>query len=164
MITFSQQYNIITKVFTSFRQGKKVSAVKHSEKEIERAKLFLKPSKFESQTIGNFSIVVLYSMFNKRPTSNIEFMKILNKYNKADILEALSLKTDLKSYRYLREKDKNYMAQYNESPYNLFKENKISLFSVNDYYNNNPGKIQGRIMSKDIKDINVLVEHFNLGE
>jgi len=162
MIAFSQQYKIIRKVFTSFQSGQKVNNVKYTETDYNRGKLFLKPSKYENSTLSNFSIIVLNSMLREKPTSIIDFMKRLNLYNKKQRTELLQLKTELQSYRFLLEKDSSYLNQYSEPPYKLFKEKKISIFGVNDYYVNHPEEVTGRIMTKDIKDIEVLISHFNL--
>jgi len=164
MILWSQQYNIVSKVFHSFHNGKKVTAVKLSDKDIERARLFLNPSKFETQTLSNFTIIVLYCMFYEKPASKIEMLKLLNSYNKEKISKAMKLKSDVLSYKYLVEQDERKINSLNISPYEAYKMNQISVFGVAKYYTEHPEEVTGRIMKKDITDSTVLVDHFRFSQ
>lgn len=163
MITWTQQFNSITKIFLSFRNGKKISNVRINDLELERSQYILRPSKYESFTKGNFIILILYTMFHKKLSSKIELMKVLNELKKEDITKALKLKTDILSYHYLIDQDNIILGNTNfNNPYDSYKKKEISLFSVAEYYNKYPDKVKGRIMKKDVLDAQVLVQHFNI--
>lgn len=164
MLTWTQQFNTITKIFHSFSSGKKIVNIRISDQELERSQYILRPSKYESFTKGNFIIVVLHTMFYNKLPSKIELLKLLNELNKDDVNKTFHLKSDIQSYWYLMNQDAGVMKELSISPYEAYKLKKISAFSVAEYYSNNPDKIRGRIMKKEVTDTQVLVQHFNIKE
>ncbi len=162
MLTFSQQYDVVSKVFHSFANGKKMSAIRLSDKELERGKLFLTPGKYESFTKGNFIVLVLYTMFYRKPSSKIELLKTLNSFSKEEYTESLKIRDDALSFNYVLKRDRHTLDSLTVTPYEAYKLKKINAFSVADYYNQHPTEIKGRIMKKEIADTQVLLSHFNV--
>jgi len=159
MIGWSTQNKIIGDIFYSFQNGKKTH-LKTSN--LEREKMFLRPSKLESQTLNNFKIILLYVMYNDMPSSKIEFMKRLNSLDKKDIVNTGRLRSDLLSFKFIIDKDVKTMETLTITPYRAYKSNLIHYFSIARYYDKNPTEINGRIMKKDIENAQVLVSFFNI--
>ena len=162
MITWSQQFYTISKIFHSFAGGKKVDSVRMDNRELERSQYILNPSKYEGYTKGNFIIVVLHTMLYNKLPSKIELLKSLNRLKKADVNKAMTLKSDILSYQYLINQDNDIIENLDVSPYEAYKNKKISIFGVAEYYKEYPNKIRGRIMKKDILDAQILMQHFNI--
>jgi len=160
LITWTQQYRIISNVFKSFHIGKKVNEENpFTQKELERNKLFLNPNKFQNYTLSNFKILIIYEMWKNMPSSKISFLKILNSLKEEDIMEFRKFKGDIESYHYIFKKDTDTLKTIDIEPYEAYKKKLIhplTLGSLNISKNS-----VGIIGKKDVSKSKVLRSFFN---
>ena len=112
MLSFSNQYNIAGGIYYSYqnKSNKKIFAVKHSEKTMERNKKFLNYHKFEQVTKQNFVLSCLYVILKNNPTSFIEFLKLLSE---VDLKDVYNFKDDIKLYAKKIKDDVKYLKENN---------------------------------------------------
>jgi hypothetical protein len=164
MIQWSQQLKNITDIFFSFQNGKKTH-LPLTQSNLEKDKMFLSPSKFETFTLSNFKILLYYIMYNEKPSSKIDFLKRLNSLDKQDIKNSGKLRSDVLSYAFIINKDSRTLETLDITPYEAFKKSLIHPFSLANYYEKNTiSTITGRIMEKDIKSAKVLKSYFKFPE
>jgi len=160
LITWTQQYKIISNVFKSFRVGKKVNEEKpFTQKELERNKLFLNPNKFQNYTLANLKILIIYEMWRNMPSSKIAFLKILNSLKEKDIVEFRGFKRDIESYHYIFKKDTDTLKTVDIEPYEAYKKNLIHPLTLGSL-NISEGTV-GIIGKKDVSRSRVLRSFFN---
>lgn len=160
MILWTQQLNQINDVFHTFRNGKKTH-IPLTDKDIERSKLFLKPTKFESYTMSNFKILVIYCMYYDTSSSKIELLKKLNEYKKNELSKSIQLKNDVLSHTYIINKDAAVIESITITPYEAYLKNLIHPFSLANYYNHHSKEISGRIMTRTIQQAQILESFFS---
>jgi Mg2+/Co2+ transporter CorC len=168
MILFSEQYNLISKIWQSFKNNKKSDKVRISKEDLDYAKIHYNPSKFENYTKENFISVLLYIIYEKDPVSKTDFLKYINESNKKDLLNSLKFKNTIINYSQTFENDFKFIRIVNLNEYKniheMYKEGKISLLSFYSYYKEYPNELKGRIAKKDFKKISLLLEFFNIKE
>ena len=163
MIAWTQQYKIISNVFNSFQSGeKKNEEHPFTHKELERNQIFLSPEKYQNYTLGNFKILVIYNMWKHNFSSKIHFLKKLNSLNKKDILEFRQFKSDVLSFKYILEKDKNALETISLNPYEAYQQNLIHILTLGvlEFDDSDLGIIGKRV----VKNARVLVSFFNLSK
>lgn len=163
MILWSQQIKEIGNVFYSFQKGERLDVPISNETQ-EKNKIFLNPSKYESMTIGNFKILLLYQIYNKAPTSLIKFLNILNSLTPLEIKESNKFKSEIMSYDFILKRDLDKLKALNITPYDAFLGKLIHIFTLNYYYKKNSSEVNGRLMKIEIKRLNVLMSYFKLKE
>jgi len=162
MIAWSKQLKDITDIFFSFQKGEIVH-IPLTEKNLEKDKMFLSPSKFESFTLNNFKILLYHIMYNEKPSSKIDFLKRLNSVNKEDVKASGKLRSDVLSYNFIINKDKKVMETLTITHYEAFKQSLIHPFTLAKFYENCKD-VRGRIMKKDINNALVLKSYFKFTE
>ena len=160
MLVFSKQWVIASSVYVSFTTGKKTN-VNFSPQSAERDKRYLNPAKYEQYTQSNFILICLYAMFLDKPKSKPELYRVLNNYTKEDIAMIMHFKSILGTKDFNLGNDEVAMKETNTNPYQAYKKQKISLYYVDKYYKENPKEIQGRIMTKELTNISVLLSFIN---
>jgi hypothetical protein len=166
MIQFSQQYEIISKLWQSFKNGKKSEKVRISKDDLDYAKIHYNKNKFENYTLDNFINVILYILFNDNPTSKTDLLKEINSINKNKLLDAIKFKNGIINYKNTLNTDEKLverLSKFSEESniYNLYLDNKISLLFFYLYYKNNIDKLKGRIAKREFKKISILLEFFD---
>jgi hypothetical protein len=162
MIQFSTQYEVITKIWQSFQNGKKSERVRISKEDLDYAKIHFNSKKFENYTIENFISVLLYVIFNNNPVSKTDFLNMIKNLDKNVILKSLNFKSKIINSQNTLENDFKIINKYNLEPSELYFNNRISLLGYYVYYKNNPNKLKGRIAKKEFKKINILLSFFDL--
>ena len=162
MIAWSQQYRIISNVYNSFH----LNEIKRDEnpfnmKELERNKIFLRPEKYQDYTLSNFKILVIYTMWRYFPSSKIQFLKILNSFNKQNILEFRKFKQDVISFGYILEKDKKTLETLSINIYEAYKRDLINIFTLG--YIGSSEQL-GIIGNRELQKAQMLVKFFNFKE
>lgn len=161
MITWTQQYKIISNVFNSFQSGeKKNDENPFTHKELERNQIFLNPEKYQNYTLSNFKILVIYNMRKHNFSSKIHFLKKLNSLNKKDIMEFRKFKSDILGFNYIKNKDKNTLSTISLNPYEAYQQGLIHILTLGilDFDDSNLGIIGSRV----VKNARVLTSFFNL--
>ena len=168
MITYLQQYRIISKVWQSFKNGKLSEKVRISESEIERAKRHYRPERFENFTLDNFKALLVYIMYKYSPSSKTDFICQINLSDKDIQMESLKFRNKMINTQNTLRHDLSIIKTIDSSQYNnihdLYKDGRISVISLYSYYKLNPDKIKGRILKKDLKIAIVLMQMFNINE
>jgi len=161
MITWTQQYKIISNVFNSFQSGEKRNDENpFTFKELERNQIFLRPEKFQDYTLSNFKILVIYNMWKHNFSSKVHFLKKLNSLNKNDILEFRKFKSDILGFSYILNKDSNALKTISLNPYEAYQQGFIHILTLGvlDFDDDNLGIIGKRV----VKNARVLTSFFNL--
>jgi len=113
-------------------------------------------SKYENNTLNNFKVTILWTILNRKPRSRTDLLQTLNNLDNDDIKSTLKLKSDISAKDWIVNKELGLTESFS-NPFYAYKQQKISLFSINDYYNRNADKVKGRIMRKEIQMINTFV-------
>ena len=156
MILFSQQIEIISKVWSTFTGSPNFVR----KQDLERYNLFLKASKYENSTVTNFKIVVMHVMINSSPKNKDELIIMLNKLNKTDIQEAMRLKSNIQARAYIVDNEMSKITT-DQVPYREYKNKKISIFTTHEYYKTHPELVKGRIMKRDIDKLSKFESFFD---
>jgi len=156
MIVYSQQIREILKGFEKFNNKPEFM----DERTILRAKRHLREHKLENLTLENFRYILLFLLYKKKPINPIKLYEALDEVNENEVKSAMKLKREFETSTYLIEEGKKLHTDTATVPFILYKKGSVSLFYVDYYYNLNPDKIKGRIMSKNLKDIKTVVNFF----
>lgn len=176
MLVWSQQHRIVSSLSYSFLKNK-MTFLKTSESILERDKIFLSPSKFETYTESDFKFLVLWICFTKN-TNKINTLKILQNLSKEDLQNIKKEKYKIINYKFTLEEDlsvlNTYMFKidkYCNTSFNisllqeLFFKNKISVLCVYKYLKgevklNETPKTLTRIQKKFIERIDFFMSFF----
>ena len=121
----------------------------------KRAQIFLSSSKYEGLTLSNFQLTVIYTTWKSNPKSITDLLTTLN--DKDIKQEIRKFKSDLLSKDYLIKEDSLLNFQ---NFYFAYKQDRVTVFGINDYYNRHPEEIKGRIMTRDLKRVRILLDFF----
>jgi hypothetical protein len=166
MIGFRKQYDIISKVYQSYVNGKKSTKVRFSQEDMEYSKMLYNYKVFENYTIENFISVLIYIIFEYKPPSKTNFLQLLNTVKKEKLLEAIKFKNKILNYNITKKNDFKKISNIEESErnfievYELYKNKEISIIGLYEYCKENECK--GRILKKELKIFKVLLEFFNI--
>jgi hypothetical protein len=166
MIQFTKQYEIITKVWQSFKTGKTVTKISVTKEDLEYAKLHYRPERFDHYTNENFISVVLYIMYTESPVSKTDFISLLNDIDKSVLLESIKFKNNIINFENVLKRDSNiikvnFNGEY-DTIHNLFKLNRIGVITFVKYYETYPDQVKGRILKRDLKRSNILLNFFKI--
>ena len=165
MITFRQQYELISKVWQGFKNGKLSEKVRIKKEDLDYAKIHYRVSKYENYTKENFISLLLYIMFTKHPKSKTDFLRILNETDKNTLIQSLKFKSAIINYNNSIQKDLKIIKRTNLNLLDvkdLYMNGDISVISFYVYYNTFPDKLKGRIAKKEFKNADILLQFFNL--
>lgn len=164
MILWSQQLKIINDSFHSFQAGKKVH-VPISETTRNQGHTFLRPSIHESMNISNFKIHVLNILYSKQPLNVMELLQELNQKEEKIFDASKTLTKDLKTYRYIINRDSEMLASVVEDSEVIWDEytnDKIHKFTLHRMFKNNKFKPFNRASKREIQVLNALMCNFNI--
>ena len=149
MITYSQQQDIISKIWHKYNGSPDFI----SRKEASRNSLFLPESKLSGHTLSNFKLIIIHTIFKRKPRNKIELLGMLNETSEQDLKDIWQFKSDLLSRDWLISKDFQKIEDENLDPYKAYKRKLISPFTVWQHYTQYPNTVTGRLMTKDIEHI-----------
>ena len=159
MLVWSQQHSIISSLSLSFENLKKIHP-KRSGATMERDKIFLNPSKYESYILSDFKFIVLWTVY-KHSSNKIDTLKLMQGYTKEDIKEILKEKENIVLYENTFKKDQivsNTKIMTPNNTINLNKKGEISELYLYWYFKNHEPK--GRIQTRTVQRNNFLLEYF----
>jgi len=138
MLTYNTQYNIISGMFTSFKnkRDKKQYTIRHSKEKREEMKKIFPFYKYETWTEQDFKILSLYILFYKSPASMMDAYLYLKEVDE-NHLE--TFKNEIKYWKKYLKQDiktiKNYSNKVTNGLINdLYIMNKIKWYTVYYYY------------------------------
>lgn len=106
-MTDLEKYHILSTVHLSFRNGKKIKAVKHPENKMIVSINEL-PNTFKHFNKETFSIAVLLCQYTKDPSSIMSLAKRMNEISKEDIYK---FRDNILHYKKYLSDDINYLKQ-----------------------------------------------------
>jgi hypothetical protein len=172
MITKQQQYELILKIYNSFEKNKIVKRAKVTSEMIEKFDIHYRYKRFEKYTLDNFISILLYAVYTKEPSSLTDYLKMLNKMSKEDLLQSITFTNKIINYESTITNDVQNILEYNDvllrgglsetSVHQIFKEGRISLITFYKYYEKYPEHVKGRILKKDLKKAEIFLSFLNL--
>ena len=151
MILFSQQIETMNKIYNKFYPN---SSLHSSAKELERYKIFLNPKKYEGKTIQDFKLIVLWTIFRKNPKNKVDLLCIMNDMSESDIKDVMKFKRILESYEWQKNEDLKII----KDPMTQYRRDEITFLGLYYYYKKHPEKIKGRILKRELKNIETLLK------
>ena len=131
MIPYSQQHQIISQVSLSFQKGQKTFPMV-SHKILDRDKIFYRYNRYETTPAGDFKFAVLWTAF-KTSSGKVGLFKILNEYDKSDMLQIKKQQRKIMTYKNTLKEDLSFMAHKILTPqtaFRMYKRNEISVLGL----------------------------------
>jgi nucleoid DNA-binding protein len=168
MITFQQQYKVISQIWQTFKNNKISEKVRISKEDLDYAKIHYRPERFENYTLDNFKSLLVYIMYDRKPTSKTDFLSLINNSEKSDLIDSLKLKSIILNAKTYLDKDLNVIKRVNtdefQTIHELYKKDKITLVGFYSFYEKNKDELKGRILKKDFKIVEILLDLFNINK
>ena len=166
MISKDQQYEIISRYFQSFRNGKISKRVSKKSKDYEYFVSRFKDHKFATHTLDNFKAFLIYALFFKKPTSKIDLIEILNNMNSKDILKALKFKNTIVNYDVVKSYDEKILSKYQDREctdiWDMYAQKRITIIGLYEFCKNKSQKeLKGKLLKKEIQDFERILMFFN---
>jgi hypothetical protein len=111
MLSYNEQYQILAGIHYAFANESKerVLCTSHSPDKIQKMKMFMKHTKYESTSKQNFIIICLYTELKFSLSSLHDMMTKVSSYTDADIKEIYTFKNKIVNYRLHLSKDIEYI-------------------------------------------------------
>ena len=164
MINFKNQYENLSKIWQSYNNKKKSTKVRITQEDLDYAKIHYNHKRFENYTLENFISVLIFIIFNNRPTSKTDFLQKLNSIKKTELLNAIKFKNMILNYNITKEEDFSIIneLQINNylDVYELYNNGKITIIGLYEYCKNIECK--GRLLKKELQIFKILLDFFKL--
>jgi len=163
MITFTKQYEIISKIWQTFKNNKISEKVRINKEDLEYAKIHYRPLRFENYTLENFTSIVVFILYRDNPISKTDFLSMINNTNKQDLLDALKFRNKIINFKKTYQEDSFVIKRLTDKETNVylsFKRGEISVIGFYVFYTDR--QLVGRVLKKDFKRVSTLLQLFNI--
>ena len=132
-----------------------------SHKILDRDKIFYRYNRYETTPAGDFKFAVLWTAF-KTSAGKVALFKILNDYDKSDMLQIKKEQRKIMTFKNTLNTDKDYLRTKMTTPenvYGMYKKNEISVLGFVDYFNNIDVEMT-RLQKRDLTRARLFISYF----
>jgi hypothetical protein len=159
MLGKNQQIQLMREVYYAFENGKRP---KRLRKPKDSVLTLYNEKKYENYTKVNFLSVLIFTILKFRPTSEMDYVNLLNDFSKRSFLQAMKFKNTFFNRESLLKRDQEFLNQANikncEDIFEMYEKNRISYFTFYELCKDK--EIKNRIIKKELKLLKVLIEEF----